>query len=469
MRIENTKFSKFSKYGSLRLSSYYELPEIVFQYDDFYSFLSFVESGSRPKGGIKEEDYGQALSLGGEQIDKDGTVCLDKLPYVSHDFFDEAKKGIISNEDILICKDGALTGKTCIVDISKLPTAKVMINEHVFSVRANSRIRQRMLFYITRTDIFMNQIIDLAYRKKAQPGLTLDHLKAIKIPEIPLKVQDKFLKDIKPYEKKIEELNSKKVNIQDNIDKVFQKEFGFRYTEFDKLKEVKVYHINADSIAVNGDLRCSPKFHRPARIFVENELTSRMNSKIKDFLAEPIVLGASISPKDYDEGDYIYISMATIKTWKLDSETASTVGDDYSATKQEKTVHKNDIVLARSGEGTIGKAALIEEDIDGIFADFTMRIRLKDYNPEFAYYYFRTSYFQYLIETYKKGLGNNTNIFPVAIKEFPIPNISLKRQEEIVKEIRMKIEEQEAVRSEIEDQQNAIKQKLETLLYSGGV
>lgn len=89
----------------------------------------------------------------------------------------------------------------------------------------------------------------------------------------------------------------------------------------------------------------------------------------------------------------------------------NTVSKEYSDSKQAKTVQKNDIILARSGEGTIGKVALIDDDeLQGIFADFTMRIRLKDYNPEFAYYYFRTTYFQYLIEIYKKGLGNNTNI-----------------------------------------------------------
>ena len=97
MRVYYTKFSKFSKFGSLRLSSFYELPRIVFPYDDFFSFIRCVESGSRPKGGIKDEDYGQALSLGGEQIDKDGTVCLDKLPYVSFDFYDESNKGIWRN------------------------------------------------------------------------------------------------------------------------------------------------------------------------------------------------------------------------------------------------------------------------------------------------------------------------------------------------------------------------------------
>ena len=124
--------------------------------------------------------------------------------------------------------------------------------------------------------------------------------------------------------------------------------------------------------------------------------------------------------------------------------------NQYASTNLEKTVRKNDIILARSGEGTIGKVALISDDnIRGVFADFTMRIRLKDYNPEFAYYYFRTAYFQYLIEVYKKGLGNNTNIFPINIQEFPLLDISLDEQQRIVDEIHSEISKQDDIKKRI--------------------
>jgi len=465
MRVDNIEFAKFSKFNSLRLSSCYELPKLAYPYEDFYSFLSFIESGSRPKGGIREEDFGQALSLGGEQICKDGTINTEKLPYVSNDFYDEAKKGLIQNGDILICKDGALTGKTGIVDTSTLPTNRIMINEHVFAIRANEKIRQRFLYYLLRTDIFYNQVLDFAYRKKAQPGLTLDHVKAMKLPEIPIGVQDAILLSVKPYEEKINRLKKKKINIQDNIDKVFQSEFGFDYDKFKTLREKKIYNVTCISFSNNPDLRFGAKFHRPAGIFVEQELKRKTHAKIKDYLNEPIVLGASVSPKDYDDGEYLYISMATIKTWNFDKEAALTVNNNYVCSKKEKTVKKNDIIMARSGEGTIGKVAIIKEDIKGIFADFTMRIRLKNYNSEFAYYYFRTTYFQYLIEIYKKGLGNNTNIFPIVVREFPIPDISLKKQGELVRTIRKKIKEQSKISMEIEKQQELIDNIIKTALF----
>ena len=106
--------------------------------------------------------------------------------------------------------------------------------------------------------------------------------------------------------------------------------------------------------------------------------------------------------------------------------------------------------------------ALIEDEkLKGIFADFTMRIRLKDYNPEFAYYYFRTTYFQYLIEVYKKGLGNNTNIFPIVIREFPLIDIPLPEQYRIVSEIHAEIDKQKNLKAAISDMQQQIDQIVE--------
>lgn len=194
-----------------------------------------------------------------------------------------------------------------------------------------------------------------------------------------------------------------------------------------------------------------------------DELKKTTTKKIKHFLSEPIVLGASVSPSDYDdEGNYRYIFMATIKNWKFDFDSANVVSDVYSEVKSAKSVKKNDIILARSGEGTIGKVALIQDDnLKGIFADFTMRIRLKDYNPEFAYYYFRTTYFQYLIEIYKKGLGNNTNIFPIVVREFPLIDIPVYEQERIVAEIHAEIDKQEKLKAGISDIQQQIDQIIE--------
>ncbi len=95
-----------------------------------------------------------------------------------------------------------------------------------------------------------------------------------------------------------------------------------------------------------------------------------------------------------------------------------------------------------------------------------MRIRLKNYNSLFAYYYFRTEYFQYLIEVNKKGLGNNTNIFPSQIQEFPMIDISLKAQQKIVDEIKAELDKQEEMKKEIESERNKIDEIIEKVINS---
>ena len=93
MIISNTtNLISFSKLPNLRLGSFYELPKTKYPLIPFTSIISHIESGSRPSGGINPRDYGQAISLGGEQIGANGSVINDKIPYVSSDYYESVTK-----------------------------------------------------------------------------------------------------------------------------------------------------------------------------------------------------------------------------------------------------------------------------------------------------------------------------------------------------------------------------------------
>lgn len=318
------------------------------------------------------------------------------------------------------------------------------------------------LYYLITSRKFLFDLEKLESGKTHRRVSPTDLLK-IKIPFIPKSKQDQIVVQIEPIERRIKELKSQIIPAQEIINKVFAREFKFDLEKFEELKKIKNYYLELSNFANNKDVRQSVKFHREAGIFVTEQLKNITDKKVKKYLAEPIVLGKSVSPSNYDDsGDYFYISMANIKNWKFESEDAKLVSKEYSDQNQNKTVSKNDILIARSGEGTIGKVALIDdEDLQGIFADFTMRIRLQNYNPLFAYYYFRTDYFQYLIEVNKKGLGNNTNIFPSQIQEFPMIDISLKDQQKIVDEIKAELDKQEEMKQKIDTERAKIDEIIE--------
>lgn len=427
------------------------LAERFYSFNDLFSFASGSEVDIDKLGG----DFFYS-EIG--NVSKEGDVKPVKLNFNERKKEEENYYKKIEKGDIIKAKENEIL-------LSKVrPNLKKYVfidkdNKDFFYTSAFIQLApkelNKILYYSFRT-IFYENLIAISRQGKGYPTLKEDDFLYLKfdkkvIDKLSAK-QDQIVVQIGSIEKKIKELKSQITPKQEIINKVFAREFKFDLEKFEELKNIKNYHLDLSTFANNKDVRQSVKFHREAGEFVMNQLKNITDKKIKHFIAEPIVLGKGISPSDYDDnGDYFYISMANIKNWKFESEDARLVSKEYSDKNKNKTVTKDDILIARSGEGTIGKAALIDdEDLKGIFADFTMRVRLQNYNHLLAYYYFRTEYFQYLVEINKKGLGNNTNIFPSQIQEFPMIDIALKDQQRIVDEIKAELHKTEEMKHKID-------------------
>lgn len=426
-------------------------------------FITFIETGKA----ITKEDYAESSQNVHFLVRNiaEGKPLYENLIYITEEKAEELADFRIRKDDVIIAISSNC-GAAFLYEGER--SENITLSHYLCRLRVDSSVlRPKYLVY------YLNSHVMREYFRGVETGKTQKNLSKVYIHNLPvclptLNTQDKLCEIIVPYESEITRLKETILQIQDIIDKVFQREFSFDYDNFNRLKTVKIHSTDLINFGNNPDLRFSSKFHRQAGSFVMNQLLEITDKKIKHFLSEPIVLGASVSPDDYStDGGHYYISMATIKNWSFNPEGASTVSKKFSDAKCEKTVRKNDIILARSGEGTIGKVALIDsDDIDGVFADFTMRIRLKDYNPEFAYYYFRTTYFQYLIESYKKGLGNNTNIFPIVVKELPMLDIPIKEQQRIVDEIHSEISKQDEIKSEISNLRSKINEIVESAIIN---
>ncbi len=174
--------------------------------------IKTLESGKRPRGGVSQYLEG-VPSLGGEHIGLNGEMVYDKMKFVPKDYFEKSKQGILKDKDILICKDGALTGKVAMFKKDTFSYSKGMINEHVFLLRAKNLITQKYLFYILYSKKGQ-EILKANVTGTAQGGLNRANLLNIKIPFPTEDVQKEIVIEIEQLEKK-----SKKVVIK-NIDKL---------------------------------------------------------------------------------------------------------------------------------------------------------------------------------------------------------------------------------------------------------
>lgn len=146
-------------------------------FEDYYSVL---ETGKRPKGGIKDVVDG-VPSIGAESIKRIGSFDFSKTKFIPREFFEKMRKGHLNEGDILIYKDGGKPGelRPAATLLSKgFPFSEACINEHVFRIRVSEELGQLFGFLAISSDHCMNQMRELA-TGVAQPGLNQSAMKAL--------------------------------------------------------------------------------------------------------------------------------------------------------------------------------------------------------------------------------------------------------------------------------------------------
>jgi len=131
--------------------------------------LAALESGKRPKGGIREVEDG-VPSIGAENINGIGQHDFAGEKFIPREFFQEMRKGIVRDRDVAIYKDGAYIGRSSYFR-DGFPHLECCVNEHVFLLRASGvRLKQNALYlWLQEPDTV--QTIRSKNANAAQPGI----------------------------------------------------------------------------------------------------------------------------------------------------------------------------------------------------------------------------------------------------------------------------------------------------------
>ena len=124
---------------------YEKIINILYQRNDTFrliDLLQMLESGCRPKGGVSNIDSG-VLSFGGEHVNSECEVEINKPKYISHYFHKLHENTETQLHDLLLIKDGATTGKIGI--IKKQEHTGQNINEHLFILRTKKNVNPHYL------------------------------------------------------------------------------------------------------------------------------------------------------------------------------------------------------------------------------------------------------------------------------------------------------------------------------------
>ena len=140
--------------------------------------ISFLESGSRPTGGVSNIPDG-VLSFGGEHVNDRCEIEILKPKYIPIEFHEKIKNTETKLLDILLVKDGATTGKIGILENPEFENQN--INEHVFMIRTNEEINPYYLVYFLHSKAGQIQI-QRVITGATVTGLTKDVVRNLIIP-----------------------------------------------------------------------------------------------------------------------------------------------------------------------------------------------------------------------------------------------------------------------------------------------
>lgn len=414
-------------------------------------FLKIIKANQ-----VKPENFDEGYLIELEHI-KDGDVELNNVQKVSEI---GSNKVILNHSNFSWCKLETGKGyfiaipddipnydrKSLIVGSTELVPCKVSINNKIVK------------YYLTH----FKEIFDMFLSGKTHRRIHKIEFLNIELPKI--KATDSLLKNIISIEQKISKLKTQIKEPKLIVDEVFSKYFELDLKQYSDLEKEHIFRENLINLSKSAQLRNSLKFHHPKFDFVLEKLKKFKTVKLKQLLKEPIFSG--VKPEyDRHEGTIPVIKTINIKDGAIDYDTEDYVNLDFiNSLPSKKILSSGDIIITTHGEGRgkIGLLSFDDMDFDMVITDTNCSVvRLRENtNKKFIYYYliseFGKSQLKILeAETKSVRYIPNEEIEKILVI-YPPPEI----QNNIVKEIETKLNEQKKITEEIE----RLKQEIDNLI-----
>lgn len=361
--------------------------------------VAYFETGKRMKGGALKS--GEVFSIGGEHITDEGNIKFEPLKFVSKDFYLRMKKGKIKIGDILICKDGAKTGKTALVKY--LPYQYCAVNEHVFIVRSKNtnQLINQFLFFFIYSRYGQTQIRDAFHGLIG--GITQRELFNLLIPLPPLPEQRKIVSVLDKIQQAIE-LQDRIIEQAKRLKKSLMQKLFTEGLYGEEQKETEIGLI--------------PKSWEVMRLG-------------DDEILKETQYGLSVRGKK--EGKYPILRMNNLVEGLISIDDLQFVDLDEKTFRKFK-LEKGDILFNRTNSfELVGKTSIFCLNGDFVFASYLIRLKLDSevINPFFLNFYFNWDITQVRLRGLASRGVSQANISATKLKSFLIPLPPLEEQKQI--------------------------------------
>jgi type I restriction enzyme M protein len=158
------------------------------------------------------------------------------------------------------------------------------------------------------------------------------------------------------------------------------------------------YPLNLSDVLAEEDVRLDFKYYDPTTLALIEELKSKGAVSLKELATEPLKRGNSPAKAEYNtdgESEAIVIKAGNIGRVGIVGEFDTILTEVYDRLKSAQ-IKQNDLLLASTGDGTLGKAAVYHGKQNAIADSHVTIIRLnkRRLDPEYVAWYLRSEYGQ---------------------------------------------------------------------------
>ena len=169
------------------------------KYSPISEIEHIIETGRRPKGGVANITAG-VPSIGAENIKGLGIYDYSKTKYITSEFAESLKKGVIKGCELLIYKDGGKPGyfiPNFSIFGEGFPYDDMTLNEHVFLLDFGNKGYNFFAYFYMQTEEVM-KYLNAQGSKAAIPGINRNDVENISIPRIENEAVKEFCEKIEP-------------------------------------------------------------------------------------------------------------------------------------------------------------------------------------------------------------------------------------------------------------------------------
>lgn len=386
------------------------------------------------------------------------------------DYFKKIKKGDIQTAqagNILLSKVRPNLKKYALIDND---LTDVFYTTALIQLRPKKL--NKLLYYSFRT-VFYSNLMSIARQGKGYPTIKIDDLFCIKLDSNIINIfesnEQSLLDKIEPIEKNIKKLKSKIKDPQEVINRVFSREFKIDIEKVEKEEQKKEFIVSSTLAFRNPNLRNSARWHKIAPIQEAMYANITCIKKLGDYIAST-KNGWSPSCRESDSLNLVFGVSCISKNGVINY-------DDIKISDQTRTnietyfAQENDFFVSRGNTtDLVALASVVEELPDEkniifpdlfIRIDFDEKIILKKYlaylfNSIIGRYYFKYS-----------AKGKNQTMVKISSDEIngfflPVPPLNI--QQRIIDEIKIELDSQEIIKTEIEVERNKIDEIIENAI-----